>query len=292
MTTSSAEQLAEAVPSSETTPSAATSAVELTIGGMTCASCAMRIEKKLNKLDGVVATVNYSTEKAEVSYPAHLDVQALVDVVEATGYTAAPPRAPREAGATEEPAAADETAALRRRLVITALLTVPVIAMAMVPGLQFRAWQWLSLTLASPVVAWGAWPFHRAAWTNLRHGAATMDTLVSVGTLAAFGWSLYALFLGTAGELGMTHPFSLTVERTDGAANIYLEAATGITMFILAGRYFEARSKRRAGAALRALLELGAKDVALLDGAPGAWVESRVPIEQLQVGSHFLVRPG
>jgi len=283
MTTSSAEQLTGGSSSTD---------VELAIGGMTCASCAMRIEKKLNKLDGVVATVNYSTEKAKISYPAQLDPQALIDVVEATGYTAALPQSSTEVTAVGEPVALDETAALRHRLVITALLTVPVIAMAMIPALQFRAWQWLSLTLAAPVVAWGAWPFHRAAWTNLRHGAATMDTLVSVGTVAAFGWSLYALFVGTAGELGMTHPFSLTVERTDGAANIYLEAASGITMFILAGRYFEARSKRRAGAALRALLDLGAKDVALITGPPGARVESRVPIERLAAGDLFLVRPG
>ncbi|HVE63357.1 MAG TPA: heavy metal translocating P-type ATPase [Mycobacteriales bacterium] len=273
-------------------PAATTSGVELVIGGMTCASCAMRIEKKLNKLDGVTATVNYATEKARVDYPATLDPQVLVDVVEATGYTAALPRtagdSPADGGAPDQ----DDTARLRRRLLITVLLTVPVIAMAMVSPLQFRAWQWLSLTLAAPVVIWGAWPFHRAAWTNLRHGAATMDTLVSVGTIAAFGWSLYALFFGTAGELGMTHPFSLTIERTDGAANIYLEAAAGITMFILAGRYFEARAKRRAGAALRALLELGAKDVALLSGEPGAWVETRVPIEQLSVGDRFVVRPG
>ena len=162
------------------------------------------------------------------------------------------------------------------------------VALAMVPSWQFDYWQWLSLTLAAPVVVWGAWPFHRAAWTNLRHGATTMDTLVSVGVLAAFGWSLYALFLGTAGTPGMTHPFELTVDRTDGAANIYLEAAAGVTTFILAGRWLESRAKRQSGAALRALMELGAKDVAVLrDGT-----ETRIPIEQLAVGDHFVVRPG
>ena len=160
-----------------------------------------------------------------------------------------------------------------QRLLVSAVLTVPVIAMAMIPALQFTNWQWLSLTLAAPVVVWGAWPFHQAAWTNLRHGAATMDTLVSMGTLAAFGWSLYALFWGTAGMPGMTHPFELTIARVDGTGNIYLEAAAGVTTFILAGRYFEARAKRRAGAALRALLELGAKEVAVLrDGT-----EQRIP---------------
>ena len=177
---------------------------------------------------------------------------------------------------------------LRDRLLVSVVLTVPVIAMAMIPALQFTNWQWLSLTLAAPVVVWGAWPFHKAAWTNLRHGTSTMDTLISMGTLAALGWSLYALFWGTAGTPGMTHPFEITVERSDGAGNIYFEAAAGVTTFILAGRYFEARSKRRAGAALRALLELGAKDVAVLrDG-----VETRIPTEQLAVGDLFVVRPG
>ncbi len=285
MTTSSAEQTMVGSTS-------ASADLELAIGGMTCASCAMRIEKKLNKLDGVTATVNYSTEKARISYPAQLDPQTLIAVVEQTGYSASRPRSTDQGGGDATALAVDETTRLLRRLTLTVALTLPVIAMAMVPALQFRAWQWLSLTLAAPVVTWGAWPFHRAAWANVRHGAATMDTLVSIGTIAAFGWSLYALFFGTAGELGMTHPFSLTIERTDGAANIYFEAATGITMFILAGRYFEARAKRRAGAALRALLELGAKDVALLTGEPDARVETRVPIEQLAVGNLFVVRPG
>lgn len=264
--------------------------VDLEIGGMTCASCAMRIEKKLNRLDGVTASVNYATEKAKVTAPAGYDLDVLVAEVEKTGYTAvlpAPPEAPADGGDTDDPRDR-ELAALRDRLVTSVVLAVPVIALAMVPAWQFTYWQWASLVLAAPVALWAAWPFHRAAWTNLRHGAATMDTLVSLGVLAGFGWSLYALFLGTAGEPGMTHGFELTVAPSDGAANIYLEVATGVTMFVLAGRYFEKRSKRRAGAALRALLELGAKDVALLrDGT-----ETRVPVESLGVGDDFVVRPG
>jgi Cu+-exporting ATPase len=260
--------------------------VELLIGGMTCASCANRIEKKLNKLDGVTATVNYATEKAKVTYGAGVTPEDLIATVEKTGYTAALPQPPR----AEEPGDApmDPARSLRLRLLVSTALTVPVVAMAMIPALQFEYWQWLSLTLAAPVVVWGGAPFHRAAWTNLRHGAATMDTLVSLGTVAAFGWSLYALFLGTAGEPGMTHPFELTIARTDGSGNIYLEAAAGVTTFILAGRYFEARSKRQAGAALRALLELGAKEVSVLrDG-----VERRIPVGELAVGDRFVVRPG
>ncbi|MET7459206.1 heavy metal translocating P-type ATPase [Nonomuraea sp. NPDC005501] len=265
-------------------------AVELSIGGMTCASCANRIERKLNKLDGVTATVNYATEKAKVIFPDGLDPHVLVAEVEKAGYSAALPAPP--APETDEPrepeAAQDELAPLRARLITAVVLSVPVIAMAMVPPLQFTNWQWLSLTLAAPVVVYAGWPFHKAAWTNLRHGAATMDTLVSLGTLAALGWSLWALFFGTAGVPGMTHPFELTIARTDGSGNIYLEAAAGVTAFILAGRYFEARSKRRAGAALRALMELGAKDVAVLrDGA-----EVRVPISRLAAGDRFVVRPG
>ncbi|MGE7439691.1 heavy metal translocating P-type ATPase [Kitasatospora sp. NPDC001175] len=267
--------------------------IELEIGGMTCASCAARIEKRLNKMAGVTATVNYATEKAKVTFLESIEPLALVAEVEKAGYTAALPAPP----AAEQPQEADESApsaadervrALRQRLLISAALTVPVIAMAMVPAIQFTFWQWLSLTLAAPVVAYGAWPFHRAAWTNLRHGAATMDTLISVGTLAALGWSLYALFWGTAGTPGMTHPFELTIGRSDGSGNIYLEAAAGVTTFILAGRYFEVRSKRRAGSALKALLELGSKDVAVVrDGR-----EQRVPIGQLAVGDVFVVRPG
>ncbi|MEU7830770.1 MULTISPECIES: heavy metal translocating P-type ATPase [unclassified Nonomuraea] len=264
-------------------------AVELSIGGMTCASCANRIERKLNKMDGVTATVNYATEKAKVTFPDGVDPQQLIAEVEKTGYTAALPAPPKTEGAqavAQEPE--DELRPLRNRLITSVVLAVPVIAMAMIPPLQFTNWQWLSLVLAAPVVVYAGWPFHKAAWTNLRHGAATMDTLISIGTLAALGWSLWALFFGTAGTPGMTHPFAFTIERTDGTGNIYLEAAAGVTAFILAGRYFESRSKRRAGAALRALLELGAKDVAVLrDG-----VETRIPADQLTAGDRFVVRPG
>jgi Cu+-exporting ATPase len=269
--------------------------VQLDVGGMTCASCAARIEKRLNRMEGVTASVNYATEKAKVALPPGLSVDAVIAQVEATGYTAwlHPPAgtAPPAEGATPpgEPAEpADDTRPLRHRVVVSALLAAPVVALAMIPALQFDAWQWLSLTLAAPVVAWGAWPFHRAAWANLRHGAATMDTLISVGTLAAFGWSLYALFLGDAGDPALRHGFSLTPERGMGASQIYLEVAAGVTVFILAGRYFEARAKRRSGAALRALLELGAKDVAVLrDGH-----EVRIPVDQLAAGDRFVVRPG
>ncbi|MCT2545847.1 cation-translocating P-type ATPase [Streptomyces atratus] len=265
--------------------------VELAIGGMTCASCAARIEKKLNRMDGVEATVNYATEKAKVSYRGEdISVQDLIATVEKTGYTAhepAPPVHTTEEGAPEA-AEADELRPLRQRLLTAVALAVPVIAMSMVPALQFDYWQWLSLTLTAPVVTYAAWPFHKAAFTNARHGAATMDTLISVGTTAAFLWSLWALFFGTAGMVGMTHPFELTIGRSDGAGNIYLEAAAGVTAFILAGRYFEARSKRKAGAALKALLELGAKEVTVLrDGH-----EVTVPTAELQVGDRFLVRPG
>ncbi len=266
--------------------------IELEISGMTCASCANRIERKLNKLDGVTATVNYATEKAKITFPQGLSPEDLVATVEATGYGAELPRPKGADAPTALPDAEDPTRSLRQRLLVSAVLTVPVIAMAMVPALQFEFWQWLSLTLAAPVVVWGAWPFHKAAWVNLRHGTSTMDTLISLGTIAALGWSVYALFWGTAGTPGMTHPFELTVERTDGAGNIYLEAAAGVTTFILAGRYFEARSKRRAGAALRALLELGAKEVAVLRDGPDGPVEERIPTDDLTVGMRFVVRPG
>ena len=269
------------------------SSYELEIGGMTCASCANRIERKLNKLEGVSASVNYATEKAKVSAPAGYDPALLVAEVEKTGYTATLPAPKRPLESPAQGGAPDdevdpELIGLRHRLIGSVVLAVPVIVLAMVPALQFTYWQWASLTLAAPVIVWGAWPFHKAAWTNLRHGAATMDTLISMGTGAAFLWSLYALFFGTAGMPGMTHAFELTVARTDGASNIYLEVAAGVTMFILAGRYFEKRSKRQAGAALRALLELGAKEVAVLrDG-----VETLTPVEHLAVGDEFVVRPG
>ncbi|WP_406196232.1 heavy metal translocating P-type ATPase [Kitasatospora sp. NBC_01560] len=270
------------------TQAPASTEVELQIGGMTCASCAARIEKKLNRLDGVEATVNYATEKARAIVAAGVEVTELIAAVEATGYTAALPRPAVPEAPGEEPAAPDELAPLRQRLITAVVLAVPVIAMAMVPALQFDNWQWLSLTLAAPVVTYGAWPFHRAAWTNLKHRAATMDTLVSLGTGAAFLWSLWALFFGHAGKPGMRHGFELTISRSDGSSNIYLEAAAGVTAFILAGRYFEARSKRRAGAALKALLHLGAKDVAVLrDGT-----EVRIPTAELAVGELFVVRPG
>ncbi|MFE9437961.1 heavy metal translocating P-type ATPase [Streptomyces sp. NPDC006602] len=275
------------------TASAPASEVELSIGGMTCASCAARIEKKLNRMEGVTATVNYATEKAKVSFPAGVEVGDLIATVEKTGYTAEePPPPPSDTGdegeARTAPAADGELLSLRERLYVSLVLTVPVVLMAMVPALQFENWQWLSLTLAAPVVVWGAFPFHEAAFTNARHGAATMDTLVSIGTLAALGWSVWALFWGDAGMPGMRHGFEFTVSRGDGASSIYLEAAAGVTAFILAGRYLEARAKRKSGAALRALMELGAKDVSVLRGGK----EVRIPVGQLAVGDHFVVRPG
>ena len=276
----------------DTSSSTTTRDVEIVIGGMTCASCAARIEKKLNKIEGVTASVNYATEKAKVTFPETVSPDQLVETVEQTGYTATLPPPPGEEPGEPATVEQDPVATLRQRLVVSAVLTVPVIAMAMVPAWQFRYWQWASLVLAAPVVVWGGWPFHRAAAVNLRHGSSTMDTLVSVGTLAAFGWSLYALFLGTAGEPGMTHPFRFTLERTDGASAIYLEAAAGVTTFLLAGRYAEARAKRASGAALRALLELGAKEVTVLRGSGGDTREERVPVEQLTVGTRFVVRPG
>jgi Cu+-exporting ATPase len=264
--------------------------VELQIGGMTCASCAARIEKKLNRMPGVEANVNYATEKAQVLLPDDISVEDAIATIEATGYTARPPRKmpDRQAGGDDEPSDDAEAAALRRRLLLSAALTLPVLVLAMVSPLQFDNWQWLSLTLAAPVVVWGAWPFHRAAWANARHGTATMDTLISVGVLAAFGWSLYALFLGEAGMPGMRMTFDLFPARGSGADEMYLEVAAAVTVFMLAGRYFEARAKRRSGAALRALLEMGAKDVAVIrDGR-----ELRVPVDQLSVGDLFVVRPG
>ncbi|MFE5089126.1 heavy metal translocating P-type ATPase [Streptomyces sp. NPDC056638] len=335
-------------------PSAESSRAELTIGGMTCASCAARVEKKLNRMDGVTATVNYATEKARVSFGPGTDLADLIATVEKTGYTAQPvrrpepaPPAPARAAAPATPAiavtgafeggadstrvrtgqaaesptgteadtetggtgaddpadrkAADALASLRQRLIVSAVLAAPVVVLAMVPALQFDNWQWLSLTLAAPVVVWGGLPFHRATWTNLRHGAATMDTLVSVGTLAAFGWSLWALFLGDAGMTGMRHGFDFTVSRAmgspllergrelgEGSSTIYLEVAAGVVTFILLGRYLEAKSKRKAGSALRALMHLGAKDVSVLRGG----TEVRVPVGRLAVGDRFVVRPG
>jgi Cu+-exporting ATPase len=264
------------------------SELELPITGMTCASCANRIERKLNKLDGVRASVNYATEKASVAFDdASVAPEDLVAAVRAAGYDAALPAPPAGGDAPAEPA--DPTAALRTRLVLSAVLALPVLVLSMVPAVQFEHWQWLALQLATPVVLWGAWPFHRAAWANLRHATATMDTLISLGTLSAWLWSLYALFLGEAGTPGMKMPFDLFPQAGGGEDHLYLEVAAVVTVFLLAGRYFEARAKRRAGAALQALLELGAKDVAVLDAA-GA--ERRVPVEQLQPGDRFVVRPG
>ncbi|MGY4927010.1 heavy metal translocating P-type ATPase [Streptomyces sp. 900105755] len=289
MTTSTTTSATAQTPIALPRPAEGESEVELLIGGMTCASCAARVEKKLNRMDGVTATVNYATEKAKVTYPQGVQVADLIATVVRTGYTAEEPAPPqpepaREAGPERDP----ELAALRHRLLVSALLAAPVVLLAMVPALQFDNWQWLSLTLAAPVVVWGGAQFHRAAWTNARHGAATMDTLVSVGTLAAFGWSLWALFLGDAGMPGMHDEFRFTVARMDSASTIYLEVASGVVALILLGRYLEARSKRRAGAALRALMELGARDVAVLrDGR-----EVRVPVASLAVGDRFVVRPG
>ena len=259
---------------------------ELAIGGMTCASCAARVEKQLNKLDGVTATVNFATETARVSFPAAVSAGDLISVVEQAGYTAALPSAPPST--PDEGAGPNEAdALLRRRLLISLALAIPVVVLAMVPPLQFRNWQWAALALASPVAVWGAWPFHRAAAVNARHGAATMDTLISVGVAAAYLWSLYALFLGTAGRAGLRMGFAW-LARGSGAGATYLEVASGVTALVLLGRYLEARAKRRSGAALRALLSLGAKDVAVLrDGT-----ESRVPVEELSAGESFVVRPG
>ncbi|MGW9133298.1 heavy metal translocating P-type ATPase [Streptomyces sp. NPDC055681] len=320
-------------------PTAASSGAELAIGGMTCASCAARIEKKLNRMDGVTATVNYATEKARVEFGAGTRLDDVIATVEKTGYTAqplqrptptpptspvsavpppatertapahdtnptekavsdpagaedtvdaTPPARPTDTADAADTGAADTLAALRQRLVVSAVLAAPVVLLAMVPAFQFDNWQWLSLTLAAPVVVWGGLPFHRASWTNLRHGAATMDTLVSIGTLAAFGWSLWALFFGDAGMTGMRHGFDFTVSRTEGSSTIYLEVAAGVITFILLGRYLEAKSKRKAGSALRALMHLGAKDVSVLRGG----TEVRIPVDRLTVGDRFVVRPG
>ncbi len=251
--------------------------VELAIGGMTCASCAARVERKLNKVDGVTATVNYATEKAQVSYPSALSVEDLTAVVEAAGYSARLP----------EPDAPDELAALRKRLLLAVVLTVPLMALAMVPDWQMGLWQWRSLALAVPVVTWCAWPFHRAAAVNLRHGTATMDTLISLGVIAATAWSLYALLFGTAGEPGMRHEFEFTSSGQTGDT-LYFEVAAAVTTFVLAGRYFETRSKRRAGAALHALMDLGAKDVTVLREGE----EHLVPVTELHPGDVFVARPG
>lgn len=277
--------------------------VDLQISGMTCASCANRIERKLNKLDGVTASVNYATEKAHIEAPAGTDPDSLITTVEQAGYTAKVRPTPGTAtsshndhdgheagdgGHVHETEGLDDLGSLRQRLIISAALSIPVVLMAMIPALQFNYWGFASLTLAAPVVVWGGWPFHKATWTNLKHGAATMDTLISMGTLAAFLWSIVALFFGTAGEPGMKHGFSFMAGESSGLSNIYLEVAAGVITFILLGRYFELRSKRRAGSALRALLEMGAKEVTVIHDD----TEHLIPIEQLKVGDEFVVRPG
>jgi Cu+-exporting ATPase len=267
--------------------------VEFDIGGMTCASCATRIERKLNRIEGVDASVNYATEKARVraADPANaVDAgeltATLIAAIEAAGYSAQVP--PPLHSTADQQAPRDEAGELARRLIISASLALPVVLLSMIPPLQFTNWQWLALMLAAPVAVWGAWPFHRAAWVNARHGATTMDTLISVGVLAAFGWSLYALFFGSAGMPGMRMSFAFVTEPGGGAHDIYLEVATAVTVFILAGRYVEARAKKESGAALRALLELGAKDAVVVRGD----TEVRVPIGQLAIGDRFVVRPG
>lgn len=266
--------------------------VELEIGGMTCASCANRVERKLNRIPGVTATVNYATEKAQIESTSPVTAAELIAAVESAGYTAVQPSPPpvssEEPDTAAPPAQNAATAALKQRLLISAALTAPVVALSMIPVLQFPNWQWLALTLAAPVAVWGALPFHRAAWINARHATATMDTLISLGVLAAFSWSLYALFFGTAGMTGMRMSFALNTSPSGGAHEIYLEVASAVTVFLLAGRYFEARAKRDSSAALRALLELGAKEATVLrNGA-----EVRIPVTELVLGERFVVRPG
>ncbi|TFC93738.1 cadmium-translocating P-type ATPase [Cryobacterium sp. TMT3-29-2] len=284
------------VPSERTTVS---NTVDLSIEGMTCASCVGRVEGRLNGVDGVTAQVNLATERARVTYPEGVTPAELIAEVGKAGYQAA----------VVEPASVRRTAPaetkgpstpLRIRLLVSASLSVPVIVLAMVPALQFDYWQWLSLVLAAPVVVWGGYPFHRATVTNLRHGAVTMDTLITVGTLASFGWSLYALFFGMAGMTGMRHSFEFTISRGDASGNIYLEVAAGVITFLLLGRYLEERSKKRAGSALHALLDLGAKDVTVVRESPSnpgnlmaaTRTEQSIPIDALSVGDLFVVRPG
>ncbi|MEV6759277.1 heavy metal translocating P-type ATPase [Streptomyces sp. NPDC051105] len=263
---------------------------DLTVGGMTCAACVRRVEKKLAKLDGVTATVNLATGMARVSHPAAVAPEDLVIAVEQAGYQAALPV--HEEKETVEDSTDDGSAAAarqdRERLLVTALLAVPVLVLSMVPALQFRNWQWLCFALAAPVAAWSAWPFHDRALRGLRHSAATMDTLVSLGVVASFSWSAYALFLGGAGEPGMRMPFSLLPSASDGTAHVYLEAAVSVPLFVLTGRYLEARARRGTGAALRALAGLAAKEVSVRDEHG----ERFVPMEQLRVGQVFVVRPG
>jgi Cu+-exporting ATPase len=262
--------------------------VELAIGGMTCASCAARVERKLNRLEGVSASVNYVTEKARVSYTDGVTPEDLVATVVSSGYTAELPQTQAEAGYPHTGPETGEIRALGERLMGSAVLAIQVTAMAMVPALQFPRWQWLSLLLTTPVAVWGAWPFHRAAWRNLRHGAATMDTLISMGVLAAFLWSIYALLVEKTDGPVATHQVGPALHQTHGGPHVYFEVAAGVTVFLLAGRYFEAHAKRRAGSALRALLDVGARDVAVLRNGR----EIRVSVDRLAVGDEFVVRPG
>jgi Cu+-exporting ATPase len=279
----------------DTTSAPTAKTVDLDITGMTCASCAARIAKRLNRIDGVDADVNYATERATVRVADDTPTDRLIAEVEAIGYHASvAPEPGASAGGHDGTGASGqdeddrEVRSLRDRLIVSSLLGLPVLLVSMISPLQFTYWQWLAFAMAAPVVIWGGFPFHRAAWLNLRHGAATMDTLISLGTISAFGWSVYALFWGDAGVPGMTMSLSFSVERGAGQQEIYLEIASVVIVFLLAGRYFEARAKRSSGAALRALLDLGAKDVAVLRGDD----EVRVPIDQLAVGDRFIVRPG
>nr|WP_308284315.1 heavy metal translocating P-type ATPase [Streptomyces buecherae] len=284
----------------------ATHTTELTIGGMTCAACVGRVEKRLGRLEGVTATVNLATERAHITHPASVSVAELTATVEKAGYTAEPVPTSAGRGATGDDGAEPDAdgaqdqqdqrekkkAAIAReerdRLLITALLSIPVLVISMVPALQFRNWQWVCFVLSTPVAAWGSWPFHARAARGLRHGAATMDTLVSLGVIAAFSWSTYALFFGGAGEPGMEMPFTLLPSASGDTPHVYLEAAVAVPLFVLTGRWLEARARHGTGSALRALANLAAKDVVIrVDGA-----ERRIPIEQLRVGDLFVVRPG
>ncbi|MGW3116957.1 heavy metal translocating P-type ATPase [Streptomyces sp. NPDC001107] len=263
---------------------------DLLVGGMTCAACVGRVEKKLGRVEGVTATVNLATGRARVSHPLSVTPEQLIAVVEKAGYTAElpPPVEEQDAEAARKRRTNDAGISDRGRLLITASLALPVLVLSMVPSLQFTHWQWLCFNLAVPVVGWSAWPFHERALKGLRHATATMDTLVSLGVLASFAWSTYALYFAGAGRPGMRMPFSLVPEAGGGSAHLYLEAAVSVPLFVLVGRYLEARAKQGTGSALRALAELGAKDVELREGDRGR----RVPVSELRVGQEFLVRPG
>lgn len=259
---------------------------------MTCASCAARIERRLDKIDGVSATVNFAMESARVYFPADMQIETLTSAVSDIGYQATAPDA--SAHGAKDSASASAAADLKRRFIVALILAVPVIIISMVPAVQFTYWQWVVLALTLPVVVYCGWPFHRAAALNLRHGSFTMDTLVSLGTIAATGWSLWAMFFGDAARPGLKHEFSLTLGSLEHASSaIYFEAAAGVTMFILLGRWIEARSKKEAGAAIRALLELGAQRARVLEtGDDGATTEVELPAASLEVGDRFVVRPG